>query len=256
LAIVKETVMATEKVQLNRRGFLKSAAAGAAGAAALGVPVAPPVAASAQLAEQARSTGTTVTPEQAARGLASETAPLPDEREVLTVADPGSDFMVDVLKTLDFEYIAANPASSFRGLHESLISYGGNKAPEWLTCCHEEAAVNMANGYYAVAGKPMAVITFAPSGLQHAAMGIFGAFSGHSPTYILVSNIADGKERRPLYDWGAHAGKSRGRSIQAPYSQVDAHASAVGRPGGGHRGGEAARRSRKPGDSCGGRGTQ
>ena len=127
------------------------------------------------------------------------------EREVLTVEDPGSDFMVDVLKTLDFEYIAANPASSFRGLHESFITHGSNKAPEWLTCCHEEAAVNIANGYYAVAGKPMAVITFAPSGLQHATMGIFGAFSGHSPTYILCSNIVDGKERRPQYDWGMHS---------------------------------------------------
>ena len=113
--------------------------------------------------------------------------------------------MVDVLKTLGFEYIASNPASSFRGLHESFINYGGNQGPEWLTCCHEQASVNIANGYYAVAGKPMAVITFAPSGLHHAMMGIFGAFSGHTPTYILVANILDGKERRPQYDWGAHS---------------------------------------------------
>ena len=195
----------TSKSQLNRRGFLKSAAAGAAGAATLAVPGVAPVAEGAQLPGSAQAAARPVTPEQAARSLVAETAALPDERDVLTVEDPGSDFMVDVLKTLDFEYIAANPASSFRGLHESFISYGHNKAPEWLTCCHEEASVNMANGYYAVAGKPMAVITFAPSGLQHATMGIFGAFSGHSPTYILCSNILDGKERRPLYDWGGHS---------------------------------------------------
>ena len=102
--------MARENSQLNRRGFLKSAAAGAAGAAALGVPLAP-VAEGAQLPDQPRPAGAPVTPEQAARNLVAETAPLPDEREVLTVEDPGSDFMVDVLKTLDFEYIAANPAS-------------------------------------------------------------------------------------------------------------------------------------------------
>ncbi len=113
--------------------------------------------------------------------------------------------MVDVLKKLDFEFIAANPASSFRGLHESFINYGGNTAPEWITCCHEQASVNIANGYYAVAGKPMAVITFAPSGLHHAMMGIFGAFSAHTPTYILVANILDGKERRPAFDWGPHS---------------------------------------------------
>jgi acetolactate synthase-1/2/3 large subunit len=90
-------------------------------------------------------------------------------------------------------------------LHESFINYGGNLAPEWLTCTHEQASVNIANGYYAVAGKPMAVVTFAPSGLQHAAMGIFGAFSGRTPTYLMCANIPGGEDRRPLFDWGPHA---------------------------------------------------
>ncbi len=144
-------------------------------------------------------------PEQAAQRLAAETDPLTEESNPLTVTDPGSDFMVDVLKALDFEYIISNPGSSFRGLHESFINYGGNKSPEWLTCTHEQAAVNIANGYYAVAGKPMAMITFAPSGLQHAMMGIFGAFSGRTPTYLLCANILDGEARRPAFDWGPHA---------------------------------------------------
>jgi acetolactate synthase-1/2/3 large subunit len=30
----------------------------------------------------------------------------------------GSDFMVDVIKSLDIEYVYANPASSYRGIHE------------------------------------------------------------------------------------------------------------------------------------------
>src|SRR5690242_984554 len=56
---------------------------------------------------------------------------------------PGSDFMVDVLKTLNIKYCPANCASSYRGIHESLINYGGNKMPEFLTCMHEESAVAM-----------------------------------------------------------------------------------------------------------------
>src|SRR5689334_8997981 len=36
----------------------------------------------------------------------------------------GSDFMVDVIKTLEIKYLPSNPASSFRGIHESLINYG------------------------------------------------------------------------------------------------------------------------------------
>jgi thiamine pyrophosphate-dependent acetolactate synthase large subunit-like protein len=66
--------------------------------------------------------------------------------------------MVDVIKSLGFEYVAANPGSSFRGLHESIINYGGNKSPELLTCCHEESSVAMAHGYAKIEGKPMMVM--------------------------------------------------------------------------------------------------
>ena len=189
------------KSKVDRRRFLKGA--GAAGAAALAVPGIAPVAGAAS--PEATAEAAPLSPEQASQRLAAETAPLDEEANPLTVTDPGSDFMVDVLKSLDFEYIIANPGSSFRGLHESFVNYGGNKSPEWLTCTHEQAAANIANGYYAVAGKPMAMITFAPSGLQHAVMGIFGAFSGRTPTYLLCANILDGEARRPAFDWGPHA---------------------------------------------------
>ncbi|MGH9770420.1 MAG: hypothetical protein ACRD4Q_01760 [Candidatus Acidiferrales bacterium] len=35
--------------------------------------------------------------------------------------------MIDVLKSVGFDYIFANPGSSFRGLHESAINYGGER---------------------------------------------------------------------------------------------------------------------------------
>ena len=62
--------------------------------------------------------------------------------------------MVDVIKSLDFEYVA-EPGLEFPRLHESLINYGGNKKPEFITCIHEESSVAMAHGYFKVAGKPM-----------------------------------------------------------------------------------------------------
>src|SRR6185503_20174146 len=172
--------MAKSPSRVDRRKFLRGAAA-----AALAAPAVP---AAAQSTADAPSPAAPLSPSQAAQALAAETAPLVADGDSLTVENPGSDFMVDVLKTLGFEHVVANPASSFRGLHESFINYGGNTSPEWLTCTHEQAAVNIANGYYAVAAKPMAVVTFAPSGLQHAAMGIFGAFSGRTPTYLLCAN--------------------------------------------------------------------
>ena len=105
-----------KKGGLDRRTFLKTAAA-TVGASAAGTVIA-----------QA--------PEKEA-GKKKE-KPLPGD---ITIERPGSDFMIDVIKTLDLEYISTNPGSSFRSIHESLVNYGGNRKPELLTCMHEEAAV-------------------------------------------------------------------------------------------------------------------
>src|SRR5260221_11370106 len=59
---------------------------------------------------------------------------------------PGSDFMVDVIKTLDIKYVPSNCASSYRALHESLIDYGGNPIPELLPGSPGEPAVAIAHG--------------------------------------------------------------------------------------------------------------
>src|SRR5438093_11793525 len=93
----------------------------------------------------------------------------------------GSDFMLDVIKSLGFEYVAANPGSSYRSLHESTINYGMNRNPELLTCLHEEAAVAIAHGYFKIEGKPMAVYAYSTVGLQHAAMAVYSAFCDRIP---------------------------------------------------------------------------
>src|SRR3979490_2182572 len=65
----------------------------------------------------------------------------------LTKGRPGSDFMLDVIKSLDIDYVFTNPASSCRGLHDSIITYGDNKKPELITAMHEESDTAMAHGY-------------------------------------------------------------------------------------------------------------
>lgn len=109
--------------------------------------------------------------------------------------------MVDVLKSLGIEYVAANPGSSFRGLHESVINYGGNRSPEFITCCHEESSVGIAHGYAKVEGKPMAVFAHSTVGLQHAAMAIFNAYCDRVPVYIVLGNTLDATMRRPGVEW-------------------------------------------------------
>ena len=105
-----------------------------------------------------------------------------------STATPGSDFMVDVLKKLDFEYVAVNPGSAFEGLHESIINYGQNQMPELLTCLHEEAAAAMAHGYAKAAGKPMMVMVHGTVGLLHASMAIFQAWADRVPVFVIAAH--------------------------------------------------------------------
>jgi acetolactate synthase I/II/III large subunit len=109
----------------------------------------------------------------------------------------GSDFMVDVIKSLDIEYLPSNPASSFRALHESLINYGGNKKPEFLTCTHEESAVAMGHGYFKASGKPLLTLCHGTVGLQHAAMAIYNAWCDRVPVIVVGGNDLDAAHRPP-----------------------------------------------------------
>jgi acetolactate synthase I/II/III large subunit len=110
---------------------------------------------------------------------------------------PGSDFMVDVIKTLDIKYLPANPASSYRGIHESLINYGKNTMPEFLTCMHEESAVGMCHGYFKATGKPLMTLVHGVVGLQHATMAVYNAWCDRVPVLILGGNDLDAAHRAP-----------------------------------------------------------
>src|SRR3954468_10144670 len=154
---------------MERRDFLKSAAAGVGATAAATVVAQSPEAAK-QEAPAKPSEG----------GKPQKGKPATGD---IVIERPGSDFMIDVIKTLDLEYMATNPGSSFRSIHESLVNYGGNKAPELLTCMHEEAAIAMAHGYAKAAGKPMGAMIHGTVGLQHGSMAIYNAWVDRVPIF-------------------------------------------------------------------------
>ena len=185
----------SSKRSVDRRDFLKGAAV--TGAAAL-------VPDSVATAAQAPAAPGAAAQRPAAAPTAAREADPAVEVEALTTDRPGGDFMVDVLKSLNIEYVASNPGSSFRGIHESIINYGGNQMPEFLTCCHEESSVAMAHAYFKVEGKPMAVLCHGTVGLQHAAMGIYNAYCDRVPVIILAGNSLDATMRRPGVEW-AHS---------------------------------------------------
>jgi acetolactate synthase I/II/III large subunit len=170
---------------VNRRGFLKGAAVGAAAL------VTPPSAAQAQQLGNARPADATPATAQLKADTEAPAAAVTSR----IVERPGSDFMLDVIKTLGFEYVAANPGSSFEGLHESIINYGGNTMPELLTCCHEESAVAMAHGYAKIEGKPMLALVHGNIGLQHASMAIYNAYVDRVPVFVMAGNWRDAGTR-------------------------------------------------------------
>jgi acetolactate synthase-1/2/3 large subunit len=116
----------------------------------------------------------------------------------------GSDLIVDLLKILGIEYVALNPGSSFRGIHDSLVNYESGKKPnpEIILCCHEEIAVAVAHGYAKTAGKPMAAIVHNVVGLQHASMAIYNAWCDRTPILVMGgTGPMNSSKRRPWIDW-------------------------------------------------------
>ena len=105
--------------------------------------------------------------------------------------------MVDVIKSLKIEYIYSNPASSFRGLHESLINYGKNTMPEFLTVTHEEASVAMCHGHFKATGKPQMALMHGTVGLQHACHGGYNAWADRVPLIMIGGNDLDASKRPP-----------------------------------------------------------
>jgi len=177
------------RVDVSRRKFL----AGVAVAGAAATAAAPEVANAAALPTAAAKVPSALPP--SARQIALET-------EVPKVDSPlggraGSDFMVDVIKSVGIEYIYANPASSFRGIHESLINYGKNTMPEFITCMHEESSIAMAHGYFKVSGKPQMILCHGVVGLMHGAMSVYNAWCDRAPVIVVGGTDLDAARRPP-----------------------------------------------------------
>lgn len=176
---------------VGRRGFLKTAAVGAAGVVAQPPSTALGAAPEAR-APQAPGGAAAAAPPSAVQ-LARETSAAPPQVQPSRfVENPQSDYMIDVIRALGIEYVAANPGSSFEALHESIINYGENRNPELLTALHEESAVAMAHGYAKAEGKPMGAVLHGVIGIQHAAMAIYNAYCDRVPVFLMAGVDVEG----------------------------------------------------------------
>ena len=126
----------------------------------------------------------------------------------------GSDVVAQAIANLDIPYIALVPGASYRGLHDSIVNYLGNRAPQMVVCLHEEHSVAIANGYAKVTETPMAVALHSNVGLMHAAMTIYNAWCERSPMVIFgATGPVDAHLRRPWVDW-LHTAKDQASIIR------------------------------------------
>ena len=130
-----------------------------------------------------------------------------------------SDVIVDLLHAFDLPYAALNPGASFRGLHDSIVNYGGNR-PAMVLCQHEETAVQIAHGYAKASGRPIVAILHNLVGLLHANMAIYYAYIDRVPVFIIgATGPMDETRRRPRIDW-IHTAQDQGDAVRA-YTKWD-----------------------------------
>jgi acetolactate synthase I/II/III large subunit len=178
-----------QKPGVDRRSFLTGAATGAAAAL------------------MAKQTGV---------AEAQPAAATPTTEPVVQPGTPGrhaSDFMVDIFKSLDMEYMFSMCASSFMGIHESVLNYASNRNPQSITCTHEEISVAMANGYAKIEGKPVLVCAHATVGAQHAAMALYDAWCDRVPVYLVLGNTNDAADRQGEVFW-LHSAQDPGALVR------------------------------------------
>jgi acetolactate synthase-1/2/3 large subunit len=172
----------SDQPAIGRRNFLKGVtlggAAALAGTEARALP-APPKAIAATL--------------PGPKLIAAETIP-PDPDPVLQ-SSSGGDFMVDVLKTLDIDYLAVTCGSTFRGLHEAVVNYGNNTKPEVITCNHEKLASPWRMATPRWKANRWRRPAMAPSVCSTPPWRMYNAWCDRVPVYVMIGNILEADKR-------------------------------------------------------------
>ena len=131
----------------------------------------------------------------------------------------GSDAVAEMLRRLDVRYIALVPGSSYRGLHDSLVNYLGNRDPKMLGVCTRSTPSRSRTampGDRAADGGRGAFRRRADArhhgDLQHLVQPAAGRILG-------ATGPGDSELRRPWIDW-IHTAKDQGALIHN-YSKWD-----------------------------------
>jgi len=126
----------------------------------------------------------------------------------------GSDPIAAMLRELDIPYISLVPGATYRGLHDSIVNYLGNRAPQMVLSIHEENAIAVAHGYAKVTDRMIAAAVHANIGLLRTPMAVYNAWCDRAPILMLgATGPWDATKRRPWIDW-IHTSSDQGGLIR------------------------------------------
>jgi len=101
----------------------------------------------------------------------------------------GGQIVVETLIREGVPYIVGIPGHGTLGLSDALIeTENGQDGLKVLQTRHEQAAVHLADGYYRVAGVPLAVFTSIGPGAMNTVIGVASCYVDSIPVLILTGN--------------------------------------------------------------------
>jgi acetolactate synthase-1/2/3 large subunit len=136
-----------------------------------------------------------------------------------TIADGiAAEAYLAILADRGIDYLFGNAGTDFAPLIEaySRCRVNGVKVPEPVTCPHENVAISMAQGYYAMTGRPQAVMVHVNVGTANAMCGLINAFKGNIPVLFSAG-------RTPFTETATMAGR-RSAEIHWPQEMFDQRA--------------------------------
>src|SRR6188474_1139876 len=126
----------------------------------------------------------------------------------------GSDLVAAIVRELEIPYISLVPGSSYRGFHDSIVNYLGNRAPQMVLAVHEETAVAIAHGYAKASDRMMASAVHANIGLMRSVMAVYNAWCDRAPILMFgATGPWDATRRRQWIDW-IHTSSDQGGLIR------------------------------------------
>jgi len=132
-----------------------------------------------------------------------------------TIDGTVSDAYLALLADRGIDYFFGNAGTDFAPIIESFAKAAslGWKTPKPVLVPHENLAIHMALGYYAVTGRPQVVMVHVNVGTANALNGLINAFKGNLPVLFTSG-------RTPYTETGELAGR-RNREVHWPQEMRD-----------------------------------